>query len=267
MVTQIEEGVSVTYRAHFKDAMHDMDLLLQNKMENGRFELSFTIDEITFVGTSFDDFELKDISLYQRAAERFQIQKWEGSSKKTDGDGIVHFGYTLQRYELYIAIPISVRKRDSFALVDGMLEVSYILKEYDASRYQAIFTCDQERVYMDSIICQMFCLVVEDQSYCADNFSTDFESLFLQILKKCQKAYWPRCCFTCQYSDYSPVGNDDFGTMLCYKRHKERYLTINGKQDFFRKLHGLDFDMQQETNLCEEYARRGYGHGYRGLFQ
>lgn len=32
--------------------------------------------------------------------------------------------------------------------------------------------------------------------------------------------YYIKCCFTCQYSDYSPYGSDDYGLMLRFCRHK-----------------------------------------------
>ncbi len=72
-------------------------------------------------------------------------------------------------------------------------------------------------------------------------------------------------CFTCQYADYSPYGNDDFGTMLCFRRHKSDCLKVNGKGDYFEFLEGKDCDARQETYLCREYEFRNKSGGYRGF--
>ncbi len=72
------------------------------------------------------------------------------------------------------------------------------------------------------------------------------------------------CCLTCQYSDYSPYGNDGFGYMLCYKNHKNEYLKVNDKDSFFEYVEDLDFEFEYETNLCKEFAPRILCEGYRG---
>lgn len=80
-----------------------------------------------------------------------------------------------------------------------------------------------------------------------------------------KKEYYIKCCFTCQYSDYSPYGNDDYGAMSCYRRHKEDCLMVNSKEDYFKYLEGKDADVRQETYLCEQYSPRSRAGGYRGF--
>lgn len=88
---------------------------------------------------------------------------------------------------------------------------------------------------------------------------TYFEQALLQVCEKCDGDYLPKCCFTCQYADYSPYGCDDFGSMLCYRKHKEIYLTVNDKEGFFDRLEGLDFEVQQETGGRKRRLKRPAG--------
>ena len=72
---------------------------------------------------------------------------------------------------------------------------------------------------------------------------------------------------TCQYSDYSPYGNDDYGTMLCYKKHKSEYLKVNDKYSYFEYLEGVECEVRQETYLCDEYEKRNQCEGYQGFVE
>ena len=91
-----------------------------------------------------------------------------------------------------------------------------------------------------------------------------FEEALLNISKLISPEYYMKCCFTCQYSDYSPYGNDSFGTMLCYKKQKEDYLKVHNKREYFQYLTN-DYEVCQETDLCMEYDIRMKCEGYRGF--
>ena len=108
-------------------------------------------------------------------------------------------------------------------------------------------------------------MTVDGHIYKADRPTTYFEQALLQICKKCGREYLLRCCFTCQYSDYSPYGCDDFGSMLCYREHKAVYLTVNDKAGYFDRLEGLDCEIEQETSVCGEFEERTRCEGYRGM--
>ena len=77
--------------------------------------------------------------------------------------------------------------------------------------------------------------------------------------------YRLQCCFTCQWSDYSPYGSDDYGSMLCYRAHKEEYL--KGSDDYFGYLEELPCEQRQETYCCPDFAPRNQCGGYRGYVE
>lgn len=130
---------------------------------------------------------------------------------------------------------------------------------------------DDKRIYLDDEIVYNFSLTIGNEHFNINKenekqqeLSLYFESNLLKLSKRIQEKYRFQCCFTCQYSDYSPYGNDDYGSMLCYKKHKQEYLKVNCKDDFFQYLEGIDYEGRQETYLCEEYEPRIYCEGYRG---
>lgn len=77
--------------------------------------------------------------------------------------------------------------------------------------------------------------------------------------------YYLKCCFTCQYSEYSLYGIDDYGSMLCYCRHKDTCLKVQNEADYFRYLEEKDCDKRQETYLCGEYEKPNKSCRYRGF--
>lgn len=251
------------YNAHYTDETHDCDILIQNMIQDGiPHGLRFVLDGIPFIGSSLDDFELADAADYETAKKLVHLTQWGGYAGY--GMGKMPYVYSLQRYGMKIRIPVTAVKRDTQSSCQGLLTVEYVLKEHDKNKNQSRCWLDSERIYMDDAECIKFCITIEDQEYCADRPSLCFEQSLLQINAKCREKYLLKCCFTCQYSDYSPYGNDDFGTMLCFKKYKEIYLTVNNKEDFFGKLEGLEYDIQQETWLCDSFEERIHCEGYRG---
>ena len=61
--------------------------------------------------------------------------------------------------------------------------------------------------------------------------------------------------------------SDDFGTMLCYRAHKEEYLRVNSKNDYFEHLEELPNEQRQETYVCPDFAVRDQCEGYRGFVE
>ena len=68
------------------------------------------------------------------------------------------------------------------------------------------------------------------------------------------------CCFTCLYSDYSPLGHGLLG-MRCHRDAKEQYLAVRSKVDYWPVPVAEDV---MESYLCPEYDIRVPGTGYRG---
>ena len=254
----------VIWKAHYKDKLHDEDIEIINTQEDYRRNpLSFTLDGITFSGTSIGDFELHDESQYDVAKENFCLLKWGGNYR--DLNILTPYTYDLQRYSMDVYIPIKVVRKNDGCEVQGMLHIAFQYAEHDIQKRQAIILCDNARVYRDDEVVSSFSLCVEDRVYESSIKSICFENALLDISKQIQEHYYIKSCFSCQYSDYSPYGSDDYGTMLCYRRHKEEYLKVNSKDDFFEYLEMKDFDTRQEDYLCEEYEVRNKCEGYRGF--
>lgn len=85
------------WKAHYKDMLHDTAIEIINTEEDYNTEpLSFTLDNITFCGTSLSDFHLKDKTQYVEACKKFSLLKWGGhNSKFTSPYGSDDYGLML----------------------------------------------------------------------------------------------------------------------------------------------------------------------------
>ena len=111
----------------------------------------------------------------------------------------------------------------------------------------------------------VFTLYIGEKEYSVNSKDLYFEDNLLKLSQMIKTDYTLKCCFTCQYSDYSPFGNDDYGTMLCYRHHKKEYLKVTDKASYFKYAEGLDYESMQETYCCKEYTQRNQCSGYRGF--
>lgn len=255
------------WKAHYQDERHDLDIDIINTEDDYRKNpLSFQIGEFRFCGTSLGDFELENPQLYEKAREEFHILKWDHYSDKN-----IYY-YALQRYYLETDIPIAILKKQDNRLIEGFVHISFAYKEHDLNQAGgAPCSSDNKKHYPDDAVVSDFSLLVENKRYRADEkklyaqtLSLYFEPVLKQFCERLQAQYRLQCCFTYQYSDYSPYGNDDYGLMLCYKAHKAEYLKVNNKQDYFSYLEGLPYEGRQETYLCGAYEPRIHCGGYRG---
>lgn len=254
------------WKAHYKDKNHDLEIdIINTEGEYSTNPLSFTINGITFHGTSLGDFQLADTEQYDKAREEFSFLKWGGRCTKYNLAS--EYCYDLQRYSLGVKIPISlIRKKDNQS-VQGYIRLCFEYQEPDITKAHCIIMCDDTRVYRDEVHVSVFALEVDGRQFSIDCKDLYFERNLLKLNRMIKNEYIMHCCFTCQYSDYSPYGNDDFGTMLCYKKYKAEYLKVNTKDEYFEHLEGLDCEAKQETYLCEEYEPRGKCEGYRGFVE
>ena len=251
------------WKAHFKDSLHDTMIDIHNTEEDSRTDtISFILDGVRFQGSSFNWFELVDDTKYDEAKNKFHILKAGGFCI---GNTNIPYWYALQRYALDIEIPVkAVRKLDSYE-IQGMIHISFEYKEHDMEKYQVRTYCNDVQVYLDDENVYDFTLYVDGVNYSSTKKTLDFESNLYDICKQMAQDYYMKCCFTCQYSDYSPYGNDKYDCMLCYCRYKEEYLKVNNKGDYFKYLEDKDCDVRQETYLCKEYDLRNKCSGYRGF--
>lgn len=254
----------IHWKAHYKDALHDTDIEIVNTEEDYNTEpLSFTLDNITFCGSSPNDFHLADEAQYDEANRKFSLLKWGGHNSRFHISSPYY--YDLQRYQLEIEIPIHVFRKKDQCLITGILFLSFQYTEHDCSKPQCRRMCDDAIVYHDDEIVLEFSLFIDGLCYKSTQNTLYFEAALTDICRQIKDDYYLKCCYTCQYSDYSPYGNDDYGIMLCYCRHKNDCLKVNNKADYFSFLEGKDFDGRQETYLCEQYCPRTKASGYRGF--
>lgn len=252
------------WKAHYKDALHDTNIqILNTEGDYSTDPLSFTLDNITFQGASLGDFCLADEIQYCEASKKFSLLKWGGNYSEYQFTS--PYFYDLQRYGLEIEIPISAFRKKDQSLTTGTLFLAFEYVEPDFTKPCSIILCDDIRVYRDEVIVQEFSFSIDGSIYKSALKTLDFETALNDICTQMKGDYSIKCCFTCQYSDYSPYGNDDYGTMLCFCRHKDDCLKVNSKEDFFTFLGGKDFDARQETYLCEQYCLRNKVKGYRGF--
>ena len=254
----------VVWKAHYTDEYHDLDTDITNtEGDYSSDPISFTIDGITFCGTSLFDFQIFDPNLYETARKKFKILKWGGRYPELNRQ--TPYCYDLQCYSLDIMIPIPLFKKSDSAIVQGNLRVYYSYVEHDMNKTQSIILCDGERVFRHDLKDAVFTLYVEGKEYILNCKSTYFEDALLDLTKLIREDYSLKCCFTCRYSDYSPYGSDDYGTLMCYRKHKEEYLKVNDKDSWFKYAESLPYEMIQETYCCGEYEPRTKCSGYRGF--
>ncbi len=248
------------WKAHFRDERHDTDIdIINTEGDYNSDPVSFTLDEVTFAGTSLADLQPVETDI-ERAQERFNICKAGGFDAPF---GEVPYWYMLQRYSLDVDIPVmAVRRRDNCD-VQGTLHISYEFREHDPQQLQSIYKCDEERIYPDDLHVNDFTLHIDGKVCPAERRSLCFENPLMDISRALAPEYYLKCCFTCQYSDYSPYGCDDFGSMQCFLRQKENYLRVNTKMEYFDLLTD-DYDLRQETFLCGGFEPRTLCEGYRG---
>lgn len=253
------------WKAHYKDEFHDEDILIANEEADKIRNLTFTVDGITFWGGDISNFDLKDRAQNETAQQRFSLLKWGGTMSEINHTS--PYVYTLQRYALNIQIPIQVVRTADGSGVEGVLHVGYRYVPHDMEKIQIRWHCDDQRVWADDLEVTDFCLCVDGEEFSVSCEDLWFESNLQELIRMMAPQYRLKCCFTCQWSDYSPYGADDFGTMLCYRAHKEEYLRVNTKNDYFEHLEELPVEQRQETYICPDFAVRDQCEGYRGFVE
>lgn len=243
------------WKAHYKDMSHDTDIeIINTEGEIDTNPLSFTLDGIAFCGTGPNDFYLADEAQYGTASGRFTLLKWVEEHR-------------LQRYEMEVEIPIPVFRKADRCLMTGTLFLSFQLVEYDFSkRHRNAVKCVGG--WLDDELVWEFSLQIDGRSFKSTEKTLLFDAALENICGQIKNDYCIKSCYTCQYSDYSPYGHPDYGAMICLCRRKDDYLKMNNKDDlidFLYLLEDKDFDMQQETYLCEQYCLREKARGYRGF--
>lgn len=249
------------WKAHYKDEFHDTDI----EILNDGSEILFTLDGFRFCATDISDFEYESTEQSDEIEDKFHVIKWHGDMLYTSGKRIPMYFYSLQRYALDVEIPVHVVRKSDTVEFTATLYISFQLVEHDINKHQGIIMCDSKQSYYDDTIVKDFSLCVDGKRYSSEKNTLDFETALSDICRKIKHDYYIRSCFTCQYSEYSPYGQNGFGSMMCYHECKENCLKVNSKNDYFRYLGDENFTHRQETYLCSEYDLRNKCGGYRGF--
>lgn len=254
-----------TWNAHYRDEFHDEDIVIINEEADKYDNLTFTIDGITFQSGDISSFELKDPSQAEQARSRFHLVKWGGHMAEINHTS--PYTYSLQRYSLDVQIPLRVIRTTDGSETEGILHIGYRLLPHDMETSQVRAYCDDQRVWWDDQVVTDFRLTVDGEEFSVPCEDLWFDTNLQELCRMIEPRYQLRCCYTCQWSDYSPYGSDDFGTMLCYRAHKDVYLRVNDKRDYFEHLEALPCEQRQETFHCTDFAPRTQCEGYRGLLK
>jgi len=252
------------WKAHFTDKLHNEDIdIINSEEEYINNPLSFLIDGVKFQGTGIGDFVLADEKQACIAKDKFSLFKLNGNYNKNNS--LVQYIYELQRYSLDVKIPVFVVCIKTQDTIQGILNIKFSYKKTLTSQQQSVYIYDGAQQYRDTADVSVFSLTADGKCFKSNAPGLYFEDALLDINRQIKEDYYIKSCFTCQYSDYSPCGNDDFGTMLCYKNYKKDCLKVNNKSSYFKYLWGKKHETRQETYLCEEYKTRTSCRGYRGF--
>jgi hypothetical protein len=87
------------------------------------------------------------------------------------------------------------------------------------------------------------------------------ESGLAKIQPLLPKNTYPKCCYTCAFSDYNPAG----GPLACFRANKTTYLGMETKsKPAIFKIWDTRTEDVHETYLCTEFEHRIPGTGWRG---
>ncbi len=116
------------------------------------------------------------------------------------------------------------------------------------------------RVEEENLKLELACEKIRIKS---NGLSGYFEDEMLDIQKAFPAGYFLKCCFGCLYSDYNVAGHSLFGSMMCFRDNKEKYLAVKTKSEYIEIMDSMT-EFVQETYLCPEFKKRIPGTGYRG---
>lgn len=215
----------VNYPAVYRDRFGEEQTVIQNDGKNLRMSLR----GVEFSGFMFDDFEPVLVDEGKLASFPF------------------HAG-ALCSYELECPIPISVVVLDK--LIESNLQTH--IEVGDPAPNGGV---ELEKVQLS--------LTLEDKSFKSSGTHGWFDDELLEIQAALPESMFMKCCHTCAFSDYHPVGSGAFGGLACFRDHKQEYLAIKDKVSFVH-FFSKRTENVQETYLCPEFEKRIPGTGYRG---
>ncbi len=257
------------WQAHYCDGKHNLDCIIENHYGDNDTEqpLKMCIDGVTFYGMDFDDWELSEnesAANIDIALHKFLLFKY--------GSKEAGYRFMLQSYTLSIKIPTYSYSLKNQCRIFAELEVVFSIGS-NVELTGSYYLLDGEKVCPGKTACKSFRLLIGNEIFEAENPSTFFETSFLSVCKQINGKYYLCNCFGCLYADYSPYGQSNMGTMLCFFDVAEKYLQVNGKYgENLNENECTIWDVInqgricQEVGLCDKFVPRvDCLGGYRGL--
>ena len=213
------------YPATYNDRFGEEKTVIQNDGKT----LRMLLRGVTFTGSMFDDFE-------PSITEKAKLTSFSMNAG------------ALCSYKMDCQIPITVVMFDKSieAILQTHIEVG------DRAPNGGV---NLERVQL--------ILTVADQSFNSSGTHGWFDDELLEIEAALPHNIFMKCCHTCAFSDYHPVGSGTFGCLACFRDHKQEYLALKGKSALMHFFSNSTENVQ-ETYLCPEFEKRVPGTGYRG---
>lgn len=210
------------YPAKYTDNKGEFETTIRNDWKTLRMNLR----GVEFSGSSFDYFRPDENELEENL-RTFSLDKYK----------------QLSNFKLECEIPVKMleNNKDSEAVLriyfeHKILEISTGFYDYELK----------------------LILNFQGQEFCSTVYG-DFEDCFGEIrsqLRKAQNNIALKCCFGCKLSDYSVYGHDVFGSLICFKDFKERFLNMKTQYDYCDLLEEKNLEYVQEVYLCPEFQPR-----------
>jgi len=180
--------------------------------------LKFTINNVVFSGSCFDDFSIA----------------------KTDIDKLSEFSLDFNIFEhaylcnclIICEIPIFIIQNQTNPILKFILHLGEPTTNGGLSYEFAEF-----ELFIDNKIIKIQ----------TDDFETALKYLQNQI-----KPTTFKTCLFCDYSDYNPAGQGFFGNLYCFKNCKPEFLNHTSKQELFDLIFSKSLPTQ-EIWFCDEF--------------
>ena len=216
------------YPAKYFDKFGEENTTIQN---NGK-ELKMVVRGLEFTDTSFDSWEPTD----KNNPELLNLF-------------LIHPMFnTLYQYKLEFEIQIPVVKQ--IQTLQGILKVNLEMVGLETNKAGG-----REDLKLE--------LYVDGKEFSSCGKHGWFEDELQEIKAALPEGMYIKSCINCAFSDYSPAGFGLFGWLACFRNTKQEYLSLTGKEAYF-KLQDKIAEFVQETFLCPEFEKRVPGTGYRG---
>lgn len=211
------------YTGIYKDASKELPI----EIANDTYDLSFSIEGLKFTSIDLEEWTLVDENEYtEEQLDKFTL----GTYTSPQGVNLVT-KHLLKDCEIHFSIPQQMLNKTTVKEANIDLNISITL---NGSEAKVTLSLKNENVNEE----------VKD--------IVDFDAGLKKINNSISKKIILFNCYNCRLSSYNIYGQSLFGSLLCYKKHKERFLKTKDKSDYL-SVQNQGYDTVQETYCCEEF--------------